>query len=650
MADRICDNCMNRVPINAEKCPQCGIQFENTNPGGALPNGWVLAGRYTIGRYIGIDGEGVTYSAIDAHTMQRVTIKEFMPVTLSANRDTHGAIIPKPGSEVLLKTTRMDFAEMYGALMRMGLVDGLVQVLDVIEENNTAYGVLEKVEGTTLEEYLAKVEEPLDIEKTLTMLRPVLIGLEELHAASLVHRGISLDNIIMESGGTTKLTGYATLALRQMGSELKPKLYSGYSAPEQYAASEFEGQYTDVYALAAVVYRLITGEEPIPADERKVQDTLKSARQVNKEVPAYVSSGLSRAMRINSDERIQNIHDLRLALTGESDRGMVEKKGPFGLTRQQLIVGGAALGAVLILLLVILFISLFAKGRPDPSMSISASVDMQIPNFEEMLYTDIVKNEKYEHFVFDPPQEEYDEEVEAGRVISQKPEAGSIWDGKTPIRLVVSKGPEEAEMPDLIGKNISEASSILNAMGVKFEQEQLSNDGRYEKGEVLRTTPTKGTKLKVGKDQRDVVLYIAGEATGTQIPNVANKSRPEAVDILNRANIRFTEQIRSNNGEYIGGTAAGTEPGAGTEINVKKDTIKLIINDKYYMPNLNSYVGRQLSDLTSFLNQRKVNFSYQTSTITTDDPALSGTVASVDFPPINSEVFPGTTIYIEVYG
>ena len=147
MADRICDNCMSPVPIGTDKCPKCGILFENTNPGGALPNGWVLGGRYTVGRYIDIDGEGVLYSAIDGNTLQRVTVKEFMPVTLCASRSEAGAIQPKPGCEVLFKTTRMDFADLYGSLLRLGLVEGLVQVLDVLEENNTAYAVLEPKTG-----------------------------------------------------------------------------------------------------------------------------------------------------------------------------------------------------------------------------------------------------------------------------------------------------------------------------------------------------------------------------------------------------------------------------------------------------------------------------------------------------------------------
>ena len=196
MVDKICDNCMSRVPADADKCPKCGIRFENTNPGGALPSGWVLGGRYTIGRYIDIDGEGVTYAAIDGNTLQRVTVKEYMPVTLCASRDELGGIVAKPGNEVLFKTTRIDFSELYGTMLRMGLTEGLVQVLDVVEENNTAYAVLEKIEGPTLAEYLTKREGAVDAARAVALMRPVLNGVEAMHTANLVHRGIAPENII----------------------------------------------------------------------------------------------------------------------------------------------------------------------------------------------------------------------------------------------------------------------------------------------------------------------------------------------------------------------------------------------------------------------------------------------------------------------
>lgn len=135
-------------------CPYCGQSFENTNPAGTLPVNTLLAGRYTIGRVLALDGEGVLYAAIDNSATRRVVIKEYVPVTICAARSRDGSVIPRQGREVLFKTTRMDFVDLYRSLVALGRNDGLVQVLDLIEENNTAYAVREPDEGTPLLTYL----------------------------------------------------------------------------------------------------------------------------------------------------------------------------------------------------------------------------------------------------------------------------------------------------------------------------------------------------------------------------------------------------------------------------------------------------------------------------------------------------------------
>ena len=144
----VCSNCLSNADSGLPACPYCGQSFENTNPAGTLPVNTLLAGRYTIGRVLALDGEGVLYAAIDNSATRRVVIKEYVPVTICAARSRDGSVIPRQGREVLFKTTRMDFVDLYRSLVALGRNDGLVQVLDLIEENNTAYAVREPDEGT----------------------------------------------------------------------------------------------------------------------------------------------------------------------------------------------------------------------------------------------------------------------------------------------------------------------------------------------------------------------------------------------------------------------------------------------------------------------------------------------------------------------
>lgn len=664
MVDRICENCMSRVPANADKCPKCGIRFENTNPGGALPNGWVLGERYTVGRYIEIDGEGVTYSAIDANSFQRVIIKEFMPVTLCAARDEHGSIVPKPGCEVLFKTTRMDFSEMYGVLVTMGRSEGLVNVLDVLEENNTAYAVLEKIEGPTLSEYLMRQEFPIEPGRALAIVRPIMLGVEALHNVGVVHRGISPDNIILESGGTAKLGGYATLALRQQGSELKPKLYAGYSAPEQYTASEFEGRYTDVYALGAVLYSMVTGEEPLPADERRMQDTMPPARVIDKEIPAFLSSGIARAMRLNPDERIQSIDELRLAFSGDASRGRGkgqkdEEKGLFGLTKQQTIVGGIALGVVVLLLIVVaLIIALGGRGnKPTSSSSNSISVVSalpgQVPSFVGMEYEVVVRDPAYtEEFVFGTPLEQYDDEVEEGFIISQTPEAGKDYDG-TPIILVVSKGREPVELPNFVGETQEKAELELTRLEIEYQVISVTNDGTVAAGTVVETNPPAGTEVIPGKDK--VIISVAGKASAT-MPNVAGKTEAEARSILRGVgiadgNIKVSSQRIENDGTHVPGTVASTDPATGASIDPTAVTVTLTLYGDFKMPDISSMTDP--NTLKAWFAARSyyflVNATYEF--VENDGSHTEGTVAGVrNLPATGSTVSPNTTVTIMVYG
>ncbi len=123
-------------------------------------------------------------------------------------------------------------------------------------------------------------------------------GVALLHKAGLIHRGICPDNILLPIDGAARLTGYGTLALRTAGSELKSQLYPGYAAPEQYSAAEFSGRYTDVYALAAVCYRMVTGQTPVRAPAQGAGQS-ESAHSLEAGVPTWFSQVLACALRLD---------------------------------------------------------------------------------------------------------------------------------------------------------------------------------------------------------------------------------------------------------------------------------------------------------------------------------------------------------------
>ena len=169
MSEKIlCPYCLSPLEGQRKECPFCGKSLENINPPGTLPFAYLLGSRYTIGKVLQVDGEGILYAAVENVSGFRVNIKEYLPVTLSSGRDENLIVHPKQDSEVLFKTTRMDFADLYKTVQRITPATGLVAVLDVLEANGTVYAVLEVTQGIPLERYLALRGGPLLPEEACT--------------------------------------------------------------------------------------------------------------------------------------------------------------------------------------------------------------------------------------------------------------------------------------------------------------------------------------------------------------------------------------------------------------------------------------------------------------------------------------------------
>ena len=498
---RLCPFCIGKLPPAATVCPHCGKILEGCNPAGCLPVGTVLAGRYTVGEMRSLDGEGVLYSGVENLGGFRVTIKEYLPVTLSAERGADCILRPKQGSEVLFKTTRMDFADLYRAIQRITPASGLEAVLDVVEANNTVYAVLENLGGTPLEQWLENRSAPVRAEDACAMLRPVFEGVAAMHKAGLVHRGICPENIRVMADGRCRLAGYATVGLRTAGSGLHEQLYEGYSAPEQYTTAEFEGRYTDEYSLAAVFYRMVCGQAPMPAAQRVVSDSNPRARIVEPAVPAYVSDVLQLGLRLKVMERIQTVPQLYQALsskeyTAELTRTMKPEtpmhparaeQSPQG--REHLLSLKGLLAGILILLSILILLTLWGivsskeeqPATSEPSSEAASSEEMKpqnlVPNFVGIDYEQIKNNREYTSMYLFRAVLEYSDTVPSGQVIRQEPEAGEVMENGEVIQIVVSQGPEKVEMPKIIGASQDKAIEILSSRGLVASCFMVVNDG-----------------------------------------------------------------------------------------------------------------------------------------------------------------------------
>ena len=529
-ATRLCPYCLQPLPGAAQSCPHCGKSFAGRNPGGTLPVGTVLAGRYTVGEMLSIDGEGILYRGAENLGRFRVTIKEYLPITLTAERTAESTLRPKTGSEVLFKTTRMDFADLYRSIQRITPANGLEAVLDVVEANNSVYAILENLGGTPLDQWLENHPGTIRPDDACTMLQPVFEGAAAMHKIGLVHRGICPENIRVMENDRCRLAGYATVGLRTAGSGLREQLYEGYSAPEQYSTAEFEGRYTDEYSLAAVFYRMVCGQAPVPAAQRIVADSNPRAKSVNGSLPLYVSQVLQLGLRLRPMERIQTVPQLYQALsskeyTAELTRTMkpetpVRTAQPEPERKEHLLSLKALLAGIVILLSILILLTLWSvlsqhihqpaasAAESEPASSEVMVPQNLVPNFIGMDYTQVQNNREYTSMYLFYVTEEYSDTAPAGQIIQQEPSADTVLKAGETIRLVVSKGPQMAEMPNIIGFTQDGAVKELEARGLVASCFMVVNDGSYASGCVVRTSEEPGTKVEVGTV---ITVYIAAD-------------------------------------------------------------------------------------------------------------------------------------------
>lgn len=539
-ATRLCPYCLQPLPGAAQSCPHCGKSFAGRNPGGTLPVGTVLAGRYTVGEMLSIDGEGILYRGAENLGRFRVTIKEYLPITLTAERTAESTLRPKTGSEVLFKTTRMDFADLYRSIQRVTPANGLEAVLDVVEANNSVYAILENLGGTPLDQWLENHPGTIRPDDACTMLQPVFEGVAAMHKIGLVHRGICPENIRVMENDRCRLAGYATVGLRTAGSGLHEQLYEGYSAPEQYSTAEFEGRYTDEYSLAAVFYRMVCGQAPVPAAQRIVADSNPRAKSVNGSLPLYVSQVLQLGLRLRPMERIQTVPQLYQALsskeyTAELTRTMkpetpVRTAQPEPERKEHLLSLKALLAGIVILLSILILLTLWSvlsqhihqpaasAAESEPASSEVMVPQNLVPNFIGMDYTQVQNNREYTSMYLFYVTEEYSDTAPAGQIIQQEPSADTVLKAGETIRLVVSKGPQMAEMPNIIGFTQDSAVKELEARGLVASCFMVVNDGSYASGCVVRTSEEPGTKVEVGTV---ITVYIAAD------PSVQITATPE---------------------------------------------------------------------------------------------------------------------------
>ena len=306
----LCPHCMR--PAEGKTCPHCGKNTDWKNPAHLLAVGTVLTGgasgrHYQIGAYLGQGGFGVTYTALEQETGRRTAVKEYFP-TYCARRGAGGVVEPldkNSGQDALFESGRYSFVQEARMLAALEGMPSVVQGLDYLEVNNTAYLVMEYLDGTPLYRIVDK-QGPISAAQLLPRLYPLLRDMGQLHATGVIHRDVSPDNVMWMEDGTLKLLDFGAARIMETGKSMTVALKHGFAPVEQYR-THGQGPWTDVYALAATIYYCLTGKIPPSAVDRVVKDELASPRALGAAITQEEEEALLCALTVQPQKRLQNM-------------------------------------------------------------------------------------------------------------------------------------------------------------------------------------------------------------------------------------------------------------------------------------------------------------------------------------------------------
>lgn len=318
---KLCMGCMREIEDHLSACPYCG--FNETalrQESYYLDPGTVVGGRYIVGRVLNYGGHTVSYLGMDAEQNRKVVVKEYLPSDFSTRSEgeTDVTIYSGDGQEQF-EQGLTNFLNEANRIQHLQGAEGIARVYDCVAENETGYVISEYVEGRTLKEILDGGKK-YSAEEAAAFIRRILQGLAKVHRMDIVHCDISPETIMVTETGEIKLmdfgaTRYVTTANSK---SLSIILKRGYAPEEQYRSRGKRGPWTDVYAVGAVMYRMLTGAVPQESVERALSDELKEPSKMGVSIPKNMENALMNALNVYQEDRTPSAEEFLNELNAEN--------------------------------------------------------------------------------------------------------------------------------------------------------------------------------------------------------------------------------------------------------------------------------------------------------------------------------------------
>lgn len=301
-------------------CPYCGYDESERRTPLVLPYRTILNGQFIVGKVLGKPGGfGITYLGWDINLATLVAVKEYLPRDYAGRDSDHASVMAHSNEDASLFRFGLEqFLQEARTLARFDHPN-VVRTRSFFEQNGTAYLVMDYLQGVNLAEYLLAQGGRLTERQASEIMMPIIDGLQEVHAKGFLHRDIKPQNIYVTSSGRPILLdfGAARQAMGERSRSLSVVLTPGFSPYEQYHRRGEQGPWTDIYALAATYYYVLTGHAPPDAPERVATDELIPLADIVTGISPGVNAAIMQALSLEAAARPQDVFIFRDMINGK---------------------------------------------------------------------------------------------------------------------------------------------------------------------------------------------------------------------------------------------------------------------------------------------------------------------------------------------
>lgn len=543
-----CMGCMAEMADDERICRHCGYQ-KGTDVKEAyylLPK-TVLKEKYLIGRVLGYGGFGVTYIGWDQVLQRKVAVKEYLPSDFATRSYGSRRVTVFSGEAAEQFQAGLEsFLFEARRLAKFNSVPETVDIYDCFEENGSGYIVMEYLDGATVKEVLRK-RKRISVEQARAIALSVLRGLSAVHKESIIHRDIAPDNIFITKAGRVKILdfGAARYATAVQSKSLSVILKPGFAPEEQYRSRGEQGPWTDIYALGATIYCMITGKRPEESIQRLAEDHVKPPSELGITIDPNIENAIMNSMNVRKEYRIQDADSFYRALCGKEEvERIIEKTDAKINWKLPLWMKAAAAFACV---LVCTCIGLFATGNLGFTKKEITSADgitalsgtqRYVPNVSGMSYEEAQNLLKEKNLNLVISGMNYSESIAKNKILSQNPADGSIADAEATIQVIMSGGKEEVMMPDLSGMTAEEAKQLITGQSLLLSENGVSEEYSdiVEKGRVISQSIPAEERIAV---QTEVTLSVSlgslnEETALLTVPDLTGMTKEKAAKQLQK--------------------------------------------------------------------------------------------------------------------